>query len=393
MGREVDMEKEFSENIDRILAGQEVKVSADIDDDCRTALDLAQKLIRLRAVPSPSFKAQLQERLLSRLSEEEETKVKTTEVKRNWFWEALGCLVPRQPVWQRVTITLLVAVVAGGVIWGSGILTQIPAPPPLPAPPSAPIRPTLELTATPAQTAYLPGEAVTVEFSFKNVSSEPITVRPFLPGIQIMLPRPHGIVRSFAAGWGDLKLEPGETVTHTLVWDQQDSSGQQVAPGYYYIDIEDIYIEGTEVGTIRRGFGTIAKVLIQFPQGAMEKSIEVNQSQTVNDITITLERVELSAMGAKFYAFTIPPDYSPPQPQGPAMPPPPPDMVPVHDKYTVDSVIKDAGWSGIGVHGDGIRLIWAHPAQPLDPVPSDAKELTFTITRFGDWEFSIPLEP
>jgi len=120
MGREVDMEKEFSENIDRILAGQEVKVSADIDDDCRTALDLAQKLIRLRAVPSPSFKAQLKERLLSRLSEEEETKVKTTEVKRNWFWEALGRLVPRQPVWQRVTITLLVAVVAGGVIWGQG---------------------------------------------------------------------------------------------------------------------------------------------------------------------------------------------------------------------------------------------------------------------------------
>jgi len=31
----------------------------------------------------------------------------------------------------------------------------------------------------------------------------------------------------------------------------------------------------------------------------------------------------------------------------------------------------------------------------LDPVPSDARELTFTITKFGDWqgpwEFHIPL--
>jgi hypothetical protein len=91
-----------------------------------------------------------------------------------------------------------------------------------------------------------------------------------------------------------------------------------------------------------------------------KKIIEVNQSQTVNGITITLERVELSAMGARFYAFTIPSGYSLPEQPLPAIPPlphpPPAEMVAVHAEYTVDGVTKDAGRSGIGAHGNGIRL-------------------------------------
>ena len=41
MGREADMEKEFLENIDRMLAGEEVKIGADVSDDYRTVLDFA----------------------------------------------------------------------------------------------------------------------------------------------------------------------------------------------------------------------------------------------------------------------------------------------------------------------------------------------------------------
>ena len=128
----------------------------------------------------------------------------------------------------------------------------------------------------------------------------------------------------------------------------------------------------------------------------MQKTIEMNQPQTVNGLTITLKRVELTATGARFYAFAIPPGYSPPERPGPVIPPlphpPPPEMVPVHAEYTIDGVMRDAGYSGIGSEDDGIRLIW----DDLSPVPSDAKQLTFTITRFGDWEgpweFRIPLD-
>ena len=137
---------------------------------------------------------------------------------------------------------------------------------------------------------------------------------------------------------------------------------------------------------------TVSRFLIQYPQGAMEKTIEPNQSQKVEGITITLERVELSAEGSRFYAFVVPLGYTPPAPGVT----PPPTMIPVHAEYSFDSVTKDAGYCGCGTRGDGITLKWSHPYEPLDPVPSDARELTFTITHFGDiegpWEFKVPLE-
>lgn len=253
------------------------------------------------------------------------------------------------------------------------------------------------MEAKPSQSQYLLGEPVEIEFSFTNTILESIAVSPFPPEIQVISPRTHEIVRSFVPGSQELELGSGKVMIHTLAWDQRADSGEQVSPGWYYIDAKNITVtKETPPHETGLDVGTIARVLIQFPQGAMEKTIDVNQSQTVNDIAITLERVELSDTGASFYAFTIPPNYIPPQPQGPPVPPPPPDMVPVRAQYNVDGITKDAGYSGIGIHENGIRLTWGHYVGHLDPVPSDAKELTFTITRFGDWEgpweFKVPLE-
>ena len=62
-------------------------------------------------------------------------------------------------------------------------------------------------------------------------------------------------------------------------------------------------------------------------------------------------------------------------------------------EYSLDGgPMKKAGRSGIGFLENGMRHIWDN----LDPIPSDAKELTFTITRFseweGPWEFTASLE-
>ncbi len=131
-------------------------------------------------------------------------------------------------------------------------------------------------------------------------------------------------------------------------------------------------------------------------EGAMEKTIEVNESQTVNGVTMTLERVELSTSGMKVYVFTTPPGYSElerPTPEGPPLPPPP-MMMHVTAEYSVDGgALKQAGSSAIRFLENGIEHIWDW----LDPVPKNATELTFRITKLGDmegpWEFSIPLEP
>jgi len=63
--------------------------------------------------------------------------------------------------------------------------------------------------------------------------------------------------------------------------------------------------------------------------------------------------------------------------------------------------VKWAGHGGSSIREDGMELFW----HDLDPVPSDAKVLIFTITEVtllfaptgpsewsGPWEFEIPLE-
>jgi hypothetical protein len=121
----------------------------------------------------------------------------------------------------------------------------------------------------------------------------------------------------------------------------------------------------------------------------MEKSFDVNQSQTVEGVTVTLERVELKADSSSFYFFFIPPGYTA-QPGGPAMP------VMSKAEYTIGVVTKNADNAGFNTRGDGITLVWggAGPAK-LDPVPGDTKELIFRVTQLnglqGPWVFKIPL--
>jgi hypothetical protein len=142
-------------------------------------------------------------------------------------------------------------------------------------------------------------------------------------------------------------------------------------------------------------------VLIQHPQGAVEKTIEVNESRTVNDITVTLECVELTSREMKVYAFVTQPDY-----------PPTVQSSPFWNAATEYRI--DGGAPVILPHPmmdymeNGTRFIWGGttPKGTLDPVPSDAHELVFKIVSMkvstspddpqytveGPWEFRIPLE-
>ena len=125
MGREINEEKEFSEKIDRILAGQKVEAGEDVSEDFRAAIQFAQKLEELRDEPLPVFKEQLKRRLLLKLAEKEAA-AKEQKDKRASFWEALRNLVPRSPVWRTATATVTVAVLAVIVFWGSGVFVQAP---------------------------------------------------------------------------------------------------------------------------------------------------------------------------------------------------------------------------------------------------------------------------
>ena len=283
MSREINEEKEFSENIDRLLAGQEVEVGEDVSEDFRTAIQFAQKLEELRDESSPVFKDQLRRRLLLKLAEKEAAAEEQKE-KRASFWEALRNLVPRSPVWRTATATVAVAVLAAVVFWGSGIFIQAPeqtaergpAPAMAPAPKVTPegppvamldsgdilnLEPLLEET-----NVYLLGEEVRIDLVFRNTSSEAIIVAPFPPAIQINRSDTGETVRSFAQGSESAKISASGTLNYTLAWNQLDDRGQQVEPGRYSILVSDVTIQkGTEPREVQAGFEPVIELIIQSP--------------------------------------------------------------------------------------------------------------------------------
>ncbi len=229
------------------------------------------------------------------------------------------------------------------------------------------------------------GERSEINLSFTNEASETRTISPFPPEIRIIeLPNlrpPDRVVRAFPVGNDELALQPGESVSHSVNWDQKDDSGKQVSPGWYSVEV-----------TLATSRGSAARVLVLPPEGVMEKTIEVNQSRTMNGITITLERVELTATGIKAYAFNTPPDYN--LPQGPMLAPPQFMILHASAEYGVNGgVVKQTFPSGIRFLENGMLHTWD---EYLDPIPKNAKELTFRITKLGDWEgpweFKVLLE-
>lgn len=247
MSKEHDAERLFSENVDRLLAGDEPKNDPEADKDLREATDFAQKMVELRPTPSSDFEARLKAKLLQKLSEEE-AEARSQE-KSGWFWR----LVPRQPVWQ-VAYALLLMVMVGGVMWGTGVFrhtaTQAPASGPSvlkqattqPAPSGANV--ILRVDASTDKPSYRPGQEVRIEVELKNVTSQPISIEQFPPILSLMQSESKQPVYTFAAGKGVRTLAPDEAADFVLVWDQRDDRGRYVPAGGYYLELEDVDYQG-----------------------------------------------------------------------------------------------------------------------------------------------------
>ncbi|MBM2832361.1 MAG: hypothetical protein HW414_1413 [Dehalococcoidia bacterium] len=275
MAKESSEERQFSDNLDKLLAGVGTEPAEKMSEDCRTAVDFARRLTSLRDEPSPRFKQQTRNRLLARLVEQEAARQKE---ERHRPWGSLGRLLSLSPVWRTATVTIAVAVLALAVIWQSGLFNQPEgdiarrapapesAPPPQTAAAAAPTpAPLLELRPLETISAK-PGEAVRVELVFTNTGPQSIELAPFPPAIHVAQSGTDKVVRSFAAGKARRAIQASETVTYALLWDQKDDNGRQVGPGRYFVFIDDlVFGTGTQPDETRRSFGRVVDVLIQSP--------------------------------------------------------------------------------------------------------------------------------
>lgn len=224
-----------------------------------------------------------------------------------------------------------------------------------------------------------------------NLSSGTITIDPFPPASQIKPVGQDEVVYLSVAGTRTRDIGPDYPFSwyHTKgFWDQKDNKGEQVAPGWYELSYEYVIIEQN---TSKRYTANLtARFQIVHPDSAMNKDLDVNQSVTAEGITVTLERLELNAVNVTVYTFTTPPGYSLPEEHPPYQ----------YESFLINSEAEYSVDGGItrqpvDIGGQftesGARLIW-----DIDPIPVNAKELTFTITQLGDWEgrweFKIPLE-
>ena len=278
MDSEKDKEKLFSEQIDRLLAGQESKTDQQIGDDLRSALDFAQKMAALRPQPSARFESILKDRLLRRLEEQEAGKA--VKEKQGWFnWL-------RQPAWQAATALLVILIILGAA-WAAGVFnprepvivsvpTTVPAATttrpaattstataPAATTPATTQPATVKPTATSAPTtipgillqaegntnkpAYVSGEDVKIEITLRNVSSQPLSIEQFPPILSLMQAETRQPVYTFRAGTDSRTLAPNATATYAVNWNQLDFKGQPVPYGGYYLELEDLDSQGQAI--------------------------------------------------------------------------------------------------------------------------------------------------
>lgn len=274
-----------------------------------------------------------------------------------------------------LTALLMITPIVGCQQKSQPVPSSSPSPHPSPAP--RPVK-YIKMEAAFDKDTYRPGEEITIRLSFTNVTFEPYEISPFPPLVEVRVDGERdGIVRTFVAGSSDVAVQQGETIGHTLAWNQQDEQGQQVPYGYY-----DFYIPG---GGTLEDKAIVGGIHILPTEGIIEKTINVGKSQTVGDVTIILNRVELTASGPRFYAISS--YFS-------STDSPPPGIPPYAEYYLDNGPVREG--ERVNIIGSGSNLkeqeyVWMMSM----PVPKGTKELTFSITECGDqqgpWVFKMPL--
>jgi hypothetical protein len=188
-------------------------------------------------------------------------------------------------------------------------------------------------------------------------------------------------VYTFAAGKETRTLAPGETAQFNYTWDGLDFDGERVA-GRYYIELEDMEYQGKAI-PLKLSQPAGFEILTDPDPDFQTRIIEYYQTQTDNNISVTIKKVGVTNVGFIIEGYiTPPPDYAAIW-DGKAY---------IADKdysafaaYSFDGGwVKEVGGSAVKYLQNGMDHLWYIP----DVGSPGVKELFFNVTGIGGWQGS-----
>jgi hypothetical protein len=158
---------------------------------------------------------------------------------------------------------------------------------------------------------YTLGEPVVVNVTLTNQGPGPITIMGFPPKRGISQ-RNQTDFLSFPRSSDTATIGPDRTLAFDVIWDQKNAQGMQVDSGLYTIAVYYLLSENTtgkwDLSHVEPYARTVDIVVLP-KGGALTADIPVNQSQVVDNVSVTLESVYLSnTTGVVIFTFHVPED-------------------------------------------------------------------------------------
>ena len=93
------------------------------------------------------------------------------------------------------------------------------------------------------KSSYAPGEKVVIQVSLKNSGAQPLLLAEYPPILSLMSALGNPVF-TFLGSQPGRTLAAGEVVSFSETWNQIDSKGRAVEAGRYYLELEDIDLQG-----------------------------------------------------------------------------------------------------------------------------------------------------
>ena len=295
-----------------------------------------------------------------------------------------------------------------------------------------------------ASPSYLPGDAVTVQLKLTNSWDRPVSLDGALPPSVLNFvdsPEPDELSLGRTVLSDDRRqIEPGKEVTLSILIGPEITSTLPIGRFSLYQEVRFIRGDSDDpLSTTTLVLNSGPLFVIVPPEGALEKAVQVNQSQQSGDVIMNLESVNFSALETKIVVTASFPDAwlteestqndlfapiptavapppavtkSPPQPDSLTAPTPAPTataapmpQVPYGQRFVQSAVAEyriDGGeWQELALYrydgpAEAVHIEWT-----MGLVSSEARLFEFAITGVQDspdgettgrWEWSVPLQ-